>query len=162
MVAMGTLTSNLHHLLSSFYNPEGKRYKILFEGKAFPSDYYAFASTVEKYGYDKKDGLIQAWPRKGEFVIRTEDILDILEKEGDSSESAATVVRSPRLAAWTVGTVSARAQTAEIVDMLLCTLILANLTVAVVFFAGVNYFNGQVFEMQKITEAAHKKVRRLA
>ena len=31
--------------------------------------------------------------------------------------------------------------------------------VAVVFFSGVNYFSGQVFEMEKITAAAHRKVR---
>lgn len=35
---MGSLTSNLHTLMCAFYRPTQKRYKILFEAKAFPSD----------------------------------------------------------------------------------------------------------------------------
>lgn len=33
-----TLTSNLHNLFVTFFRPEGKKTKILCEGKAFPSD----------------------------------------------------------------------------------------------------------------------------
>ena len=35
---MGTLTGNLHTLFTSFYQPSPQRYKIMYEGKAFPSD----------------------------------------------------------------------------------------------------------------------------
>jgi kynureninase len=42
VAVMGSLTANLHILMSSFYRPSKKgegRYKILLEGKAFPSDH---------------------------------------------------------------------------------------------------------------------------
>ena len=40
---METLTANLHLLMASFYQPTKEKYKIILEGKAFPSDHVCFA-----------------------------------------------------------------------------------------------------------------------
>lgn len=83
VVITHSLTTNLHLLMVSFYRPEGKRYKILCEGKAFPSDQYAMESQVKFHGYDPKEAIIEIFPREGEHLIREEDILSNIEKEGD-------------------------------------------------------------------------------
>lgn len=81
---MNGLTVNLHLLLISFYRPTPKRHKILCESKAFPSDHYAFASQMRLHGYDPETSMIFVEPRKGEYTLRTEDILDKIEAEGES------------------------------------------------------------------------------
>lgn len=46
VVVMETLTANLHLLMSSFYKPTKDRYKIIIEGKAFPSDHVGIFQTL--------------------------------------------------------------------------------------------------------------------
>lgn len=82
VVAMNSLTVNLHLMMVSFYRPEQGRYKILIEKNAFPSDQYAVKSQLEFHGYDPKDGLIELEPREGEDTLRTEDILDLIKNKG--------------------------------------------------------------------------------
>ena len=82
VVAMNGLTTNLHLLMVSFYRPSGDRYKILCEGKAFPSDQYALESQARFHGYDPEDAIIELNPRDGEHTIRTEDVLKVLEERG--------------------------------------------------------------------------------
>ena len=80
---MNSLTVNLHLLLVSFYKPTKKRFKILMEGGAFPSDQYALASQVRFHGYDPKDAIIEIFPRSGEDTLRTEDILKSINDNKD-------------------------------------------------------------------------------
>ena len=83
VVIMNTLTTNLHLLMVSFYKPTSKKYKIVIESDAFPSDKYAVESQLDFHGYDPKDGLILWKPRPGEELLRMEDLEQILEEQGD-------------------------------------------------------------------------------
>lgn len=112
IVVMNQLTVNLHLLMATFYRPTEKRYKIICEAKAFPSDQYALESQVRINGLDPEKAIIEVSPRTGEHTIRTEDILNIIKQHGHS--------------------------------------------IALVFFGGVNYYSGQVFDMKTITAAAHE------
>jgi kynureninase len=80
---MNQLTVNLHLLLISFYRPSGKRIKILFETKPFPSDHYAFESQARLHGLDPKEVLVEMQPREGEITLRTEDIVAKINELGD-------------------------------------------------------------------------------
>jgi kynureninase len=81
-VVTHSLTTNIHLLMVSFYQPNGKRTKILCEKKAFPSDQYALMSQLEFHGYDKEH-LIEIGPRDGEETIHHEDILSAIDKHKD-------------------------------------------------------------------------------
>lgn len=83
VVVMNTLTTNLHLLMVSFYQPTATKYKILIESDAFPSDRYAVQSQLAFHGYDPKQGLVEWKPREGEELLRMDDLEKILEEEGD-------------------------------------------------------------------------------
>ena len=112
VTVMNTLTVNLHLLMVSFYRPNGKRYKIICEEKAFPSDQYMFQSQVKFHGYAPEDAIVEIKRREGEHNIRMEDIIAKINEVGDE--------------------------------------------LALVLFGGVNYYTGQVFDMQAITQAGHQ------
>ena len=84
VVVMNSLTVNLHLLMVSFYRPTKQRYKIICEAKAFPSDQYAFETQAKYHGFDPADAVIEVFPREGEYTLRTEDIISIIKKHGDS------------------------------------------------------------------------------
>ena len=84
VVVMNTLTTNLHLLMVSFYQPTKTKYKIIIESDAFPSDRYAVQTQLEFHGFDPKDGLIEWKPRNGEELLHIEDLESILEEQGDT------------------------------------------------------------------------------
>jgi kynureninase len=113
VICMNSLTVNLHLMMATFYRPTQSRFKILMEEPAFPSDTYAIKTQIVHHGLDPRDALILARPRKNDFTVRPEDIIDLIDKHADQ--------------------------------------------LAVVMFAGVNFFTGQLFDIEKITSAARKR-----
>ncbi len=111
VVAMNSLTVNLHLLMVSFYRPTAQRWKIICEAGAFPSDQYALESQVRSHGLRPEDSIVELVPREGEYTLRTEDILQTIAEHADS--------------------------------------------LALVMMPGVQYYTGQVFDMEAIAAEAH-------
>ena len=84
VVVMNSLTANLHFMMVSFYQPTPKRYKILIEADAFPSDKYAVESQLRHHGFDDKEGLILWKAREGEELANYEDLETILKDQGEA------------------------------------------------------------------------------
>ena len=59
VVAMNSLTVNLHLLMVSFYRPDAERPAIVIEQGAFPSDRYAVESQIRFHGFDPAECLIE-------------------------------------------------------------------------------------------------------
>jgi kynureninase len=62
VVAMNSLTVNLHLMMVSFYRPTPARNAILIERNAFPSDHHAVESQIRFHGFDPADALIEIDP----------------------------------------------------------------------------------------------------
>ncbi len=82
VVAMNSLTVNLHLLMVSFYDPSAARHKILIEEHAFPSDHFAVESQIRQRGGDPATSLILARPRAGEETLRSDDLLALIAEHG--------------------------------------------------------------------------------
>lgn len=89
VVAMGSLTANLHSLMVSFYRPTPSRNVILCEKKAFPSDSYALQSQASWHRFDPEIVIVEVAPKPGTTLI-TEDA--IIEKIFELGESLAMVM----------------------------------------------------------------------
>ncbi|MDH4109188.1 MAG: kynureninase [Gammaproteobacteria bacterium] len=78
VVAMNTLTVNLHVLMTSFYRPAGRRRKIVIESTAFPSDRFAAMSQLGLHGHDPQAYLLEWTPRVADGPLVLADLEAIL------------------------------------------------------------------------------------
>jgi len=113
VVAMNSLTVNLHLMLVSFFRPTAKRSKILMEDCAFPSDTYAARTQLRHHGYDADQNLIVARTAESGRGVPLAEFERLLDRHGDE--------------------------------------------IAVVLLGGVNYYTGQLFDMQRITALAQAR-----
>lgn len=97
VAVMQTLTANLHLMMASFYRPTKDRYKIILEGKAFPSDHYAVESQIRHHGLDPKDAMVLINPDPTTSLISTEQILSTI----DTHASSAALVLLPGIQFYT-------------------------------------------------------------
>lgn len=74
IIVMGSITTNIHQGLATFYRPTKERYKIIVDELNFPTDIYAVKSMIELKGYRVEDALIQVKSRDGR-TIREADII---------------------------------------------------------------------------------------
>ena len=82
VVAMNSLTVNLHLMMVSFFRPDSIRNTVLIESSAFPSDRYAVVSQLQFHGLSAAQNLIEVQPRAGERTLRSEDLIERIEREG--------------------------------------------------------------------------------
>ncbi len=83
VTVMNTLTVNLHMMMVSFYQPTEKRYKIICEEKAFPSDQYMLQTQVKFHGLNPAETIVEVKRREGEHNLRNEDIISKINEVGD-------------------------------------------------------------------------------
>ncbi len=82
VVAMNSLTANLHLLMVSFYRPTCERPAILMEAGAFPSDRYALESQVRFHGFDPARDLIELEPDEADGTFSMAAIASAIERHG--------------------------------------------------------------------------------
>lgn len=82
VVAMNTLTVNLHLMMAAFYKPTDKKYRIMCEWRPFPSDWYAIESQIELHGRDPKTAILPVDPDDG-YLMSTAHICALIDKHAD-------------------------------------------------------------------------------
>jgi kynureninase len=83
VVAMNTLTVNLHLMLATFFRPTPRRYKILIERDAFSSDRYAVESQLRWHGLDPREALLELGPRPANFELDRDRYEELLAEQGE-------------------------------------------------------------------------------
>ncbi|MBA2175156.1 kynureninase [Halobacillus locisalis] len=109
VINTGSITTNLHQLIATFYQPEEKRTKILADALNFPSDIYALQSQIEQKGLRHEEQLIQVESKDG-YTLDENDIIEQMDEQ-----------------------------------------------VAVLLLPSILYRSGQLLDMKRITEEAHKR-----
>jgi len=83
VVAMNSLTVNLHLMMVSFYRPTADRHAILIEKSAFPSDHHAVASQIRFHGFDPSTARIELAADDASGTISHASILRAIEEHGE-------------------------------------------------------------------------------
>jgi kynureninase len=83
VVAMNSLTVNLHLLMASFYHPAGRRRCIVIEGGAFPSDRHAVVGQLRWHGLDPDETLIEVPPPPGADLLNLGQLEALLARRGE-------------------------------------------------------------------------------
>jgi kynureninase len=83
VVAMNSLTVNLHLLMASFYRPQGRRRLVVIEGGAFPSDRHAVLGQLRWHGLDPATSLIEIAPPAGEDLVDLTQLEQLLAARGE-------------------------------------------------------------------------------
>ena len=83
VVAMNSLTVNLHLMMASFYRPTAARNAILIEKNPFPSDRYAVESQIRFHGFDPASSLIELESDEPNGTISDAAIERALDQHGD-------------------------------------------------------------------------------
>ena len=112
VVAMNTLTVNLHLMMVTFFRPDKQRHKILIERGAFPSDRYAVQSQLRFHGLRPEHSLLEFGPQSGSGLLDPEEFAEFLESEGER--------------------------------------------IALVLLPGVQYLSGQLLDLSRYVEIAHR------
>ncbi|THE13273.1 kynureninase [Bacillus timonensis] len=80
VIVTGSTTVNLHQLVATFYQPKGKRTKIVADELNFPSDIYALQSQLRIHGLNPEEQLVRVKSRDGRYLVE-EDIIDAMTDE---------------------------------------------------------------------------------
>jgi kynureninase len=125
VVAMNTLSVNIHLMLAAFYRPTAQRRKIIVEEGAFPSDMHVLRSHLALVGRQTKQP--QQQPQQ---------------HEKDEEDLILIIPRRQGEATWHLSDITAFLQQHGQDTCLL-------------FLSGLHFASGQCFDMKTITQAAH-------
>jgi hypothetical protein len=141
-----TLTSNIHSLFISFYRPTPKRWKIVIEKGAFPSDWVSARSLLIHFSRPKRPCTHHASLGISQYAIHSHPALHSAILSPEQIENA-IVPLSPRAGEDHLRTEDVVSKLAEIGD-----------EVAVVWIGCVQYYTGQFFEVEPIARKTHEIV----
>ncbi|MGI8883675.1 MAG: kynureninase [Pyrinomonadaceae bacterium] len=132
-VVMNSLTVNLHLLMVSFYRPTAERYKIVIEAGAFPSDRYAVESQIKFH----------------------QQISNFKFQIPDSKENPKSKIQNPK-SDWLIELTPRENESCLRTEDIEKTIVENGDSIALVLLGGVNYYTGQKFDFQRITEIGHR------
>lgn len=109
IAVMGSITTNIHQALATFYRPDASRYKIIVDELNFPTDIYAVKSIIALKGMHEEDVLVRIKSEDGR-TISEEAIIEAMSDD-----------------------------------------------IALILLPSVLYRSSQLFDMKRITKAAHER-----